>query len=241
MQEFKKEYRLAVRLFADAFAADATLMYANRYNAACAACLAAAGQGKDADNLSDEERADLRRQALAWLGDDVQAGAQSLRSTPPSAVSLAENLKHWKIDPDLLSVRDPKELAKLPEAEQPAWRKLWSNVNQLLKEANAAFTETVLKGTLTANLREQAHEMKMSAGTTYGLHMTSADFVTYLRVETAQKEVLAVPDNIFTNARDSVLTFTPKEDGVYRIIASSSVLRGGTYTLTIREFHRRKE
>src|SRR5262249_12101276 len=189
MQEFKKEYGLAVRLFADAFADDAKLMAANRYSAACAACLAAAGKGRDADKLSDKERTELRHKALAWLREDVQAGTQSLQGNPTSAVLLAETLKHWHSDPDLLSVRDAKELATLPESEQQAWRQLWSGVDELLKNAKAAFTETRLKGTLTAKDREQVHELKMSAGNTYVMHMTSMDFPTYLRVETAQKEV----------------------------------------------------
>ena len=39
----------------------------HRYNAACAAALAACGQGNDADNLDGKECARLRGQALDWL------------------------------------------------------------------------------------------------------------------------------------------------------------------------------
>src|SRR5262249_8122971 len=138
MQEFKKEYGLAVRLCAEAFAADVKLMAAHRYNAACAACLAAAGKGKDTDKLDDEERDDLRHKTLAWLRDGVQADTQSLKDNPASAALLPEKLRHWQSDPDLFTVRDAKELAKLPEAEQQSWRKLWSDVDQLLKQASAA-------------------------------------------------------------------------------------------------------
>jgi tetratricopeptide (TPR) repeat protein len=239
VQEFKKEYGLAVRLFAEAFAADAKLMAANRYSAACAACLAAAGKGKDAAKLDDKVRADLRHKALAWLRDDVQAGTQSWADNPRSAALLSEMLQNWQSEAPLGSVRDPKELAKLPEGEQQSWRQLWSEVDQLLKKVNAACTETNLKGTLTAKDREQVHEVKMRAGNAYVIGMTSKDFDRYLRLETPQKQVLAAiaPDNL--NLR---IIFTPEEDAVYCIIATSFEQRGlGAYTLTIRKFPRRKE
>jgi hypothetical protein len=243
IQEFKKEYGLAVRLFADAFAADVKLMAANRYNAACAACLAAAGKGKHADKLDGKERANLRHKALAWLRDDVQAGTQSLRANPTSAPWLTEKMKHWHRDPDLVSVRDAKELAKLPEAEQPSWRKLWSDVDGLLKQATAAFTETNLKGMLTAKDTQHVHEVKMNAGNTYAIYLTSNEFNAYLRLETAQKKILAENDDIDPGKNlNSRILFKPKEDAVYRIIATSLKQRGvGAYTLTIREFQRGKE
>jgi hypothetical protein len=37
--------------------------------------------------------------------------------------------------PDLAGLRDPASLAKLPEAEQEAGRKLWADVEALLKKA----------------------------------------------------------------------------------------------------------
>jgi hypothetical protein len=172
----------------------------------------------------------------------VQAAKQSLQDNFVSAAWLSQQLRHWRSDPDLLSLRDPKELAKLPEPEQQSWRKLWSDVNELLKQASAAFTETTLKGTLTAKRTEQAHQVKMSAGNTYLIDMTSAEFDTYLRLETAQKKVLAENDDIGPGNHNSRIIIMPKEDGVYRIIATSFQQRGvGTYTLTIREFQRKKE
>jgi hypothetical protein len=41
-------------------------------------------------------------------------------------------------DPDLAGVRDPQPLAKLPEPEQEACRKLWADVEGLLKKAQDA-------------------------------------------------------------------------------------------------------
>jgi hypothetical protein len=45
---------------------------------------------------------------------------------------------NWLVDPDLAGVRDPGEpgLAKLPDAEQEPWRKLWADVVEALKEGN---------------------------------------------------------------------------------------------------------
>ena len=40
-------------------------------------------------------------------------------------------------DPDLDGLRDPQLLAKLPELEQEACRKLWVDVEALLKKAQA--------------------------------------------------------------------------------------------------------
>src|SRR5262249_47191276 len=55
--QVKKLHNTAARLYADAFAADASLAddpkLAHRYHAACHAALAAAGQGKDAAKLDD--------------------------------------------------------------------------------------------------------------------------------------------------------------------------------------------
>src|SRR5262249_32618594 len=68
---YKKRYADAARFYADAFAAKPKLMPAQqvffRYNAACAAVLAAAGKGEDASNLDAKEKDRLRHQALAWL------------------------------------------------------------------------------------------------------------------------------------------------------------------------------
>src|SRR5262249_42739638 len=61
----KRLYAAAVRFYAGALAADSrladNLKAGHRYDAACAAALAAAGQGKDAGGLGDEQRAGWRR------------------------------------------------------------------------------------------------------------------------------------------------------------------------------------
>ena len=82
----------------------------------------------------------------------------------------------------------------------------------------------------------------MSAGNTYVMDMTSKDFDTYLRLETAQRKVLAENDDIAPDNLNSRIIFAPKEDGLYRIVATSYQQLGtGAYVLRIRELQRKKE
>jgi tetratricopeptide (TPR) repeat protein len=136
-QPFEKHYVASARLYADAFAADAklaeNLQSANRYNAACSAALAAAGQGKDVAKLDDKDKARLRGQALAWLKADLALRTkqtQSARSQDRIAAQGA--LRYWQQDTDLASVRDSASVAKLPQAERAEWEKLWADVAALL-------------------------------------------------------------------------------------------------------------
>ena len=68
------------------------------------------------------------------------------------------------------------------------------------------------------------------------------DFATHLRLETAQKKLLAESHNITPDKRTARIVFAAKEDGLYRIIATSLQRGGiGAYTETIREFKRKKD
>jgi serine/threonine-protein kinase len=137
----KKRYVAAVKVYADGFAADARLAEGlapdHRYNAACYAALAAAGQGQDASKLDEKERARLRQQALAWLRADLAARAKRLEGgTPQERAATQKHLRHSQQDSDLATVRDAAALAKLPEAERVEWNKLWAEVAALLKKAD---------------------------------------------------------------------------------------------------------
>jgi hypothetical protein len=44
-------------------------------------------------------------------------------------------LTHWKCDLDLATIREPEELAKLPEDERAAFAALWNELDQLLDRA----------------------------------------------------------------------------------------------------------
>jgi tetratricopeptide (TPR) repeat protein/tRNA A-37 threonylcarbamoyl transferase component Bud32 len=137
---FKKRYGAAVRFYTDAFAAQPKLADNpgpdHRYHAACCAALAAAGQGIDADNLAEKEKARLRGQALTWLKADLaMRGKQFTSEKAPDRQAAQKMLLHWQKDPDLAGVRDPKALARVPETERKEWAKLWGEVAALLKEA----------------------------------------------------------------------------------------------------------
>ncbi len=140
----KKLYHTATGLYASAFAADPKLAdnlgAGHRYDAACYAALAAAGQGEDAGKLDDKERASLRRQALDWLRADLALWRKQLES---AAVQKA--LRHWRHDTDLAGIRDAAALANLPADEQKAFNQLWADVSALLKKGETQAPKEVKK------------------------------------------------------------------------------------------------
>jgi tetratricopeptide (TPR) repeat protein len=138
----KALHAAAVQLWADAFAADPKLaedrQSLSRYNAACAAALAAAGAGKHEPRLDEPAKAKLRLQASDWLNAELAAWTKILESGQSQARGdVARNMSHWKQDSDLAGIRDADALAKLPADEQRAWRALWGDVDSLLKRAQA--------------------------------------------------------------------------------------------------------
>jgi serine/threonine protein kinase/tetratricopeptide (TPR) repeat protein len=133
-------YVAATRFFSDAFAAEPTSTdgppSGSRYNAACAAALAADGQGKDADKLTANERTALRKKAQDWLRADLAAWQSMLeRDNAKAREIVPAKLQHWQSDPDFSSVRSEEGLAKLPETERQEWRKLWHDVEALVQRA----------------------------------------------------------------------------------------------------------
>src|SRR5262249_49557816 len=78
----KRLHRAAARFYKEAFDAEPKLANApggaDRYAAACAAALTGCGQGKDAADLDDAERARWRLQALEWLRLDLAWWAKAL-------------------------------------------------------------------------------------------------------------------------------------------------------------------
>jgi hypothetical protein len=93
-------------------------------------------ESEDAAKLPGQERARLRRQALDWLRAELDGWARLLDKQPDKArPAVTQALRHWQQDPDLAGVRGPKALAKLPEAERPAWQKLWDDIQHTLTKA----------------------------------------------------------------------------------------------------------
>jgi tetratricopeptide (TPR) repeat protein len=140
--EIKKLFLASARMYAEAFAADPKLAddapSSNRYSAACDAARAGRGEGVDAKELDDKERARWRKQALDWLRADLVLWEKRVGSDKPEErKQVAATLRHWQEDADLSGLRDAAELAKLPADEQEACKKLWVDVKALLEKANA--------------------------------------------------------------------------------------------------------
>jgi eukaryotic-like serine/threonine-protein kinase len=138
--KIKKLYAAAVKLYSDSFSTDPKLAeYLNtlyRFNAACSAAMAGAGQGNDDGTLDDQEKARFRRQAVEWLLADLLACTKSIASGDAHYRALVEqHLQPWQQNRDLASLRDAEALAKLPAAEREACRKLWADVAALLQKA----------------------------------------------------------------------------------------------------------
>jgi serine/threonine-protein kinase len=138
----QSRYAAAARIWDVALAADPKLAddreSAVRYKAACAAVLAAAGQGNDKPALDSDAAAKLRAQAQKWLTAELAVWTEVLETGPAQAKAVVLTLQKWLFDRDLASVRDRDALAKLPEAERKDWRELWERVTALLTKARTA-------------------------------------------------------------------------------------------------------
>jgi tetratricopeptide (TPR) repeat protein len=137
-----KRYALAARLWAEALEADPNLAADRQkqhpYNAACAAALAASGQGIDDPAPDEAAKAGLREQALGWLRAELAVWSKLIESgRPGDRWAIAKILGYWRNDTDLAGVRDADALEGLPEAEREAWRALWAGVEDLLARAKA--------------------------------------------------------------------------------------------------------
>src|SRR5262249_27975839 len=106
----KTLYAAAARFSRDAFVAEpkraADVAAGTRYAAACNAALAGCGQGKDAADLDDAERARWRRQALEWLRQDLAWWGRALDGG--NAQTKAQGrawMQHWRSVGDFAGVR----------------------------------------------------------------------------------------------------------------------------------------
>jgi eukaryotic-like serine/threonine-protein kinase len=134
---FKNRTRAAAQLYAEAFAADATLAddsrFNHRYNAARTAALAGCGQGADATGLGEAERKRWRDQAREWLRADLAARVHAFDADPTAArAGVRQGLTYWREDPDLACVRDSGELNKLAPDERKEYLALWAEVAAVL-------------------------------------------------------------------------------------------------------------
>jgi serine/threonine-protein kinase len=136
---FKKRYAAAARFWQAAFAADPKLAEGvpeSRYDAATAAALAGSGHGQDAAGLDDTDRARWRRQALAWLRQELARWDRALhRANAKIRVWIQQLMQYWQTDDDLAGLREPGALAKLAPDERQECRALWEEVAALIRRA----------------------------------------------------------------------------------------------------------
>jgi eukaryotic-like serine/threonine-protein kinase len=126
-------YGASVRLYADAFRVRPVPASSEQcYRAACVAALAGCGQGKDGSQLDAVERARWRRQTLDWLRADLAFWADRLDVTPHKRPAAQRALQRWQREKALAGIREPEELAKLPESERAGYLRFWADVQELL-------------------------------------------------------------------------------------------------------------
>ena len=135
-------YRAATGLYAAAFTlapelAD-DLESEHRFNAVRAVALATAGHGEDAASMDDSEKTRLRQQSLDWLRADFAIHRRQLKSDLPAVRTLSLTALHnWQDNKDLGSIREPESLAQMSADEQEAFARFWTDVEALMKEAEA--------------------------------------------------------------------------------------------------------
>jgi serine/threonine protein kinase/formylglycine-generating enzyme required for sulfatase activity len=106
----------------------------DRYAAARAVALAAAGQGKGQPPQGAAAKAKLRQQALDWLKAELTAWSK----VQPPRVFIARTLWQWQQERDLAGIRDQAALAPLPPEEQEACTQLWAEIAKSAEPANSS-------------------------------------------------------------------------------------------------------
>jgi serine/threonine-protein kinase len=138
---FKNLNRASAQLYADAFAADPTLVddprLNHRYKAACAAALAGSGVGANAEKLDEAEKLRWRKQACEWLAGELEAAGKRMQgATVESRYQLIGILKRWQTNTDLAGLREPSALAAMSPAERQECSKLWRELENLVSRAH---------------------------------------------------------------------------------------------------------
>jgi formylglycine-generating enzyme required for sulfatase activity len=144
----RRQFATSAREFAKALTADPKLADGreeqHRYNAACAAALAAARQGLNEPLPDDGAKAKLRGQALDWLTAELRVWDNLFAAgAPQDRPLILRILNHWQRDADLAGIRDPAQLDKLPADERKAFAQLWADVAALLKKVEATVPRAV--------------------------------------------------------------------------------------------------
>jgi hypothetical protein len=137
----KKCYFAAVRIYAetpaDTHKAEEPPVNDFRYHASFYAAMAGCGKGNDVSQLDDQEKARLRKQALAWIRLCLNFVRKSAESDDPDKRRYAVNsLTHGLADPNLVCVRSGPDFEALPPEERAAWAAFWSDMKSARARAN---------------------------------------------------------------------------------------------------------
>jgi Tfp pilus assembly protein PilF len=136
-RRYKKRYRDAVTLYAEAFARHSKLAERDpkkyRFHAARAAALAAVGAGRGSGRLRDTERVALRKQALVWLQEALDLWHKHLDTGQSKGRDVQRIMNEWLATPDLASIWNLAGMETKPERED--WRRLWHEVTALRDKA----------------------------------------------------------------------------------------------------------
>ena len=117
------------------------MRYLDEYRDLCKIEVPADADAATKQKLADEQ---LRREAnyLSLVGRgregqgrlvDALTAYEQFGALTGNKELVAKTLSHWQKDGELASIRDEKELAKLPEAERAEWKSFWSDVEALRK------------------------------------------------------------------------------------------------------------
>jgi WD40 repeat protein/tetratricopeptide (TPR) repeat protein/predicted Ser/Thr protein kinase len=107
------------------------------------------------------------------------------------------------------------------------------------KEIHVSAGETEFKETLSAKERERVHVVRLVSSKLYMIDMQTTQFDAYLRLEDATGRILAENNAIRPGNQNARIVFMPRQDGDYRVVATSFQHRGtGDFVVTIRELER---
>jgi len=135
----QRRYAAAARWYAATFAAHPELVpgppTGHRFHAAWAAVQGGCGQG-DGAGLDAVSRAGLRRLALGWLREELEAQRRWVAADPEEARRFRfGGLGRWLWDPDFIGFNLADILAGLPAGERQEWQQLWADVAETLARA----------------------------------------------------------------------------------------------------------
>jgi hypothetical protein len=105
----------------------------NRYNAALAAARAGCGPSDDASELTPDQRAALRTQALEWLRAGLVVFRKQAASTVwPEKLATDFHLRLWLVESALARDRPGSTQLDLPTTERAARDELWRDVQDAI-------------------------------------------------------------------------------------------------------------